>query len=626
MSALNIEAASLFWEEESEIDIFNEKHKISIAVASSLKANTTTKKKKILSKDIKQAERLAIDAIKHYYLNDPRPFGFGFSGGKDSTVAVDLGVKALMEIPEELRTKQVYVQFSDTGREMGNSIEAINRALNRLELFAINNNLPIVIKRVHPIKTETFLVLFLGKGYQLYEQRWCTDRLKIRPQVKLLKELSQKHSDGIIAVVGTRAEESAERKNRLADREIDGMLKTHDTAKWNLLAPIEDWSTNDIWAYIYSTKSEWVNADELDSMYEDASDDGDECKTMLEGTAGEVAGCGKSARYGCDLCPKVYSKDKALHNLAKKYTYMEKIEVYRNWLMEEALGWKNRRVYRNDNQGRKLYNREGKNSHRVGMAMPSGYTIEFRKEALKRLWIMSEEIKEEKGSPFITYDELVEIQKIWIKEEGDYNNLSVMEITGVNLIDDLDMEFVNLCRDVEDYFTFDILKKEQGKDFHGIPYVKIQTSQRFVSMMTTELLKTKSHVEVLLFVEDIMNHEYYNKSRNAAHKEFMLLRVYTSKFFPTQCDKEIIRQEWDDDQISFNTYMDNNLYEGVVDPESLAYTLGEDFSKEYVFVKEKYSHQESLHKQYKEYQNNDCDITACESISLADKMAYFDNW
>lgn len=110
-------------------------------------------------------ERKAIEAIKKQYLQSNLPLSVGFSGGKDSTVTLDLVFKALMEIPEKTRTKKTYVIFSDTLLEMDPVIKSIDDAINNAIEFSQKNNLNVEIKRAKPANEETLFSLMIGKGY-----------------------------------------------------------------------------------------------------------------------------------------------------------------------------------------------------------------------------------------------------------------------------------------------------------------------------------------------------------------------------------------------------------------------------------------------------------------------------
>ena len=58
--------------------------------------------------------RKVIDVIKDLYLADMIPWICGYSGGKDSTAAVQLVWMALSELPQENLQKNVYVISTDT--------------------------------------------------------------------------------------------------------------------------------------------------------------------------------------------------------------------------------------------------------------------------------------------------------------------------------------------------------------------------------------------------------------------------------------------------------------------------------------------------------------------------------
>lgn len=55
-----------------------------------------------------------VEALRSLYLNDKRPWVVGYSGGKDSTMLVSLVFGALIDIPNEKRTKDVSIVCTDT--------------------------------------------------------------------------------------------------------------------------------------------------------------------------------------------------------------------------------------------------------------------------------------------------------------------------------------------------------------------------------------------------------------------------------------------------------------------------------------------------------------------------------
>ncbi len=122
----------------------------------------------------------AKEQIKEAYKSDDRPWVVGYSGGKDSTVVVQLVFEALSEMPKEELTKKYYVISSDTLIETPLIINSINQTLRRVQEAAIKKGLPIETHKVKPIIQNSFWVNLIGKGYPTPNQtfRWCTDRLK----------------------------------------------------------------------------------------------------------------------------------------------------------------------------------------------------------------------------------------------------------------------------------------------------------------------------------------------------------------------------------------------------------------------------------------------------------------
>ena len=78
--------------------------------------------------------------IQAVYLENARPWVIGYSGGKDSTTALQLIWYALSELPVEERKYPVYVISSDTLVETPVIVSYITGTLNRIESIAHANN------------------------------------------------------------------------------------------------------------------------------------------------------------------------------------------------------------------------------------------------------------------------------------------------------------------------------------------------------------------------------------------------------------------------------------------------------------------------------------------------------
>ena len=248
------------------------------------------------------------------YLYDNRPLSVGYSGGKDSTVALDITIKSLLLIKEmygvERLNKKTFVLFSDTLMELDPVISGIIDSLENVRNFCNEHNLNVQVEQVSPELKNTFWSLVLGKGYILPNKtnRYCSERLKVMPQQSKIEEILTTY-DGFIAITGQREDESQDRKERLEAQTIEGSFKSHDYKGCHLYAPIEKLNSNQVWDYIYHHSLDWVDKNYLGKVYAEATDDGDECKSLLMGFEASSPGCGKSGRFGCWICPLHFNKE-----------------------------------------------------------------------------------------------------------------------------------------------------------------------------------------------------------------------------------------------------------------------------------------------------------------------------
>lgn len=239
--------------------------------------------------------------LVYMYLRDERPFSVAYSGGKDSSVTMDMVLKSLLLCKyiynnSEALSKKTYVIFSDTLLEMDPVIEGILNSINQIEIFGLKHQLNLDVRRVSPITKHTLFSLLIGKGYMVprTDNRFCTDRMKIIPQKKAILSILNESKKGFIAITGQRQDESADRKKRMKQLTIDGSFKQHEFKNCNLYAPIEHLNSNDVWTHIYNHKLEWIDANILGRVYAEAANDGDECRSLFEGfETGSTPGCGK---------------------------------------------------------------------------------------------------------------------------------------------------------------------------------------------------------------------------------------------------------------------------------------------------------------------------------------------
>lgn len=274
------------------------------------------------------------ELIKKAYKIDNRPWVVGYSGGKDSTVMVQLIFEAMMEMPKEELTKTVYVISSDTLVETPLIINSINQTLSRIQNEAIKRQLPIETHKVKPLMENSFWVNLIGRGYPSPNQtfRWCTDRLKIDPSNQFIKEKVSTFGEVVMAL-GVREDESVSRGNNIRSHSVEGkMFMRHSTlANAFVFAPIRQFTLDDVWNYLLNSPSPWGDDNyELHKLYQDSASG--ECPLVVDKSIKESAGSCGNSRFGCWVCT-VVTEDKALTGFIQSgEDWMKPLLNFRNWL------------------------------------------------------------------------------------------------------------------------------------------------------------------------------------------------------------------------------------------------------------------------------------------------------
>ena len=158
--------------------------------------------------------------IQNLYLSDSIPWMIGYSGGKDSTAAVQLVWMAIEALPQEQRKKTVHIMNTDTLVESPVVARWVERSLDEMQEAAEERGLPFVPVRLTPDWNDTFWVNLIGRGYPFprMKYRWCTDRLKVRPVNNFIRNKIAEHGE-VILVLGTRKQESARRSRTMTNLE-----------------------------------------------------------------------------------------------------------------------------------------------------------------------------------------------------------------------------------------------------------------------------------------------------------------------------------------------------------------------------------------------------------------------
>ena len=354
--------------------------------------------------------------IQQLYLGDSRPWVIGYSGGKDSTTALQLIWYALEELPPEQRQKPVYVITSDTLVETPVIVNYITGTLERIEQRAKETGMPFRTDVVTPEIDQTFWVNLIGKGYAApYTKfRWCTDRMKIRPANRFILDRVADHGE-VILILGVRKGESTTRDQVLNLHQIKDSLLSRHTSLPNafVYTPIVDFSLNDVWIYLFQVPSPWGNDNkELFALYRNAN--AGECPLVVDET---TPSCGNS-RFGCWTCT-VIAKDRSMEAM---------IDNGEDWMMP-MLEFRDFLASTQDPETKERYRehrrRGGYIQERDGKLIRGPYKLEFCKELLRKLLETQQQVRQEGPDPdieLITPAELEEIRKIWRTERQDWED------------------------------------------------------------------------------------------------------------------------------------------------------------------------------------------------------------
>lgn len=346
-----------------------------------------------------------------------KPWILGFSGGKDSTLLLQLAWRSVAKLPAEQRSRPIYVVTNDTRVENPRVVQFVDKQLSRIEQAAQTQDMPFIVQRTLPQLQETFWAKLIGLGYPAPDTRfrWCTDRLKISPTTRFIQSKISSAGE-VIILLGTREAESSKRAQSMRKHAVQGRrLRKHVLPNASVFAPIRDVQTPELWQYLNQVPPPWGGTHkELITLYRSASVDED-CPLVID-TA--TASCGKS-RFGCWVCT-VVARDKSMEGLIQNgETWMEPLADMRNFLIEAR-----------DNPAR--YRQKELRRGYIREEAWGPYSANTRAEVLRRLLQAQYTIQREVDPTmsFISYQELVVIQALWHRDglfahtvAGIYNSI-----------------------------------------------------------------------------------------------------------------------------------------------------------------------------------------------------------
>ena len=329
-----------------------------------------------------------------------KPWIIGFSGGKDSTILAHLVLECILAIPPDERKRRVFILSNDTLVESPIFQSFVNRLLDQMAENIPALRVPVAVVKTQPEIEESFWANLLGRGYPAPNRmfRWCTDRMKIRPTSKFIRQQVSLSGEAIL-LLGVRRSESAHRARNIEKHTAaaNGRLSPHTDFKGcYIFTPIKDLTTTEVWATLINSKPPWGGTyGELTTLYKDAL--AGECPFVM--STNDAPSCGtNSARFGCWTCT-VIEKDNSLESLITSGHYhLEPLSNFRKRLKE---------VSDNPDFRSKI--------RRTGQPGLGPLTMDAREMLLEELLAIQAEV----GFELISSTEVRLIKEQWAVDESD---------------------------------------------------------------------------------------------------------------------------------------------------------------------------------------------------------------
>ena len=348
------------------------------------------------------------ETIQHEFTRKHEdPWIVAYSGGKDSTLLLQLVWEVVAAVPTGKPRRAIYIVSNDTLVESPLVIRHLRQSLAVIRGAIQRAGLPITVKVTQPCIDQTFWVNVIGRGYipPTRNFRWCTDRMKIIPTNDLIRQLTLAHQRAIL-LVGTRKSESQTRGRAMSARGVTPTtMNPHSSvANCRMFAPLADLRDDDVWKILMQRKPPWGGTHrDLITLYRNAG--GGECPLVL--TPDDAPSCGTtSPRFGCWTCT-VVTKDRSMRGVIdsghENAESLEKLFDFREWLIE----------LREDSVNRQRVRRDGNARTRVdGSRVLGPFTIDVRKRILERLKLLETET----GWDFLSPSEFEVIEDIWRRD------------------------------------------------------------------------------------------------------------------------------------------------------------------------------------------------------------------
>ncbi len=315
-----------------------------------------------------------------------------FSGGKDSTTTLVIALESALALMERGGAmgamgargargardgpERIDVIYADTGMEIPTIHQYAINFLNHLERMPRLAPLPVHCHVVYPDMEDRFWVCVLGKGYPPPHQRfrWCTERLKIYPAEKALRDIIMPGATAVLT--GVRFGESHSRDVRLQHTCSrggecgQGVWYQHSSRLMvDYVAPIAYWPECDVWDFLnfYAPVLGYPTAHLETGVYN-----------------------GRETRFGCWMCT-VVERDRTMERLisTQEWAHLRPLHEFRQRV----------RALTRQPEARRL-RPDGR---------PGGLTLEVRQQLLTELL----ELQERLNMTLISEEERRKVEELW---------------------------------------------------------------------------------------------------------------------------------------------------------------------------------------------------------------------
>lgn len=297
-------------------------------------------------------EAIALEAIGAF-MDAGRPAIVLFSGGKDSSVLLNLALTAAVEQVRRGRRPLVVIAHSDVGVENPEIQRLVAGEIAKASRFAREHGVTAVVRVAKPAFWDSFPVRVIGgRALPTFpdSRRDCQTDLKRLPNqrelVQIERELTAKGWQKPVLMTGVRRDESVVRAAGVQGRGERSVSLWTDKEGRLRLTPLLDWAVDDVWQYLGLANAgvipSYSRFEETMQTYQAAG--GSSCVVVADA---EMQKHSKpcSSRFGCWVCTAV-REDKSLRQMIEtdrdRYGYMAPLAALRDFIAYTQYDWSRR--------------------------------------------------------------------------------------------------------------------------------------------------------------------------------------------------------------------------------------------------------------------------------------------